>query len=77
MADKEKKILELINSIRAKKKREPLIELEDHMQLRGEIGFDSLDLAEFVVKIERDYDVDIFAQGILQNIGEVRLKLEL
>ena len=77
MNDNLNTLLQLINAIRAKKQRPALETLDDSMQLRGEIGFDSLDLAEFVVKIERDHDVDIFADGILQSIGEVRTKLGL
>ncbi|HOJ04252.1 MAG TPA: acyl carrier protein [Bacteroidota bacterium] len=68
-------LLELVNTIRSKRGLVHLNALTDEMKLRGDIGFDSLDLAEFVVKVERQYGVDVFALGVLETIGEVRQHL--
>lgn len=44
-------------------------------RLREDLGMDSLDLAELTVKIEAEYGVDIFEDGIVNTIEEIRKKL--
>ena len=46
------------------------------MHLRNDIGFDSLDLAELTVRIEAEYDIDIFEEGIVNTVGEILNKLK-
>ena len=46
------------------------------MHLRKDIGFDSLDLAELTVRIEAEYDIDIFEDGIVNTVGEILKKME-
>ncbi len=45
------------------------------MHLRNDIGFDSLDLAELTVRIEAEYDIDIFEDGIVNTVSEIFQKL--
>ncbi len=45
------------------------------MHLRDDIGFDSLDLAELTVRIEAEFDVDIFEDGYVSTVGDVLNKL--
>ena len=44
--------------------------------LKNDIGFDSLDLAELTVRLEAQYDVDIFEDGIVNTVGEILQKIE-
>lgn len=41
------------------------------LHLRNDIGFDSLDLAELTVRIEAEYEIDIFEKGIISTVGEI------
>jgi len=43
--------------------------------LRNDFGFDSLDLAELTVRIEAEYDVDIFQDGVVTTVGEILEKI--
>lgn len=45
-------------------------------RLREDLGMDSLDLAELTVKIEAEYDVDIFADGLVNTVDEILKKFE-
>jgi acyl carrier protein len=45
-------------------------------RLRGDLGFDSLDLAEFTVRIEEKYGMDVFAAGVVHTWGEVVTRVE-
>ena len=71
----EKKVLEIVNSIRIGKGLEPLTELNESDDLRKVINFTSFDLAELTVKIEDEFDIDIFEDGLVSTIGEIYAKL--
>jgi len=68
-------LLRLVNFIRANKQHAPLERIEDGARLREELGFDSFDLAELTVRIEDQFRVDVFAEGIVRTVGEVRGKI--
>lgn len=68
-------VLNIINQIRTKKGFLPLETLSDTSSLRNDLGMDSLDLAELTVRIEDEFNIDIFADGIIQTVGEVYAKL--
>lgn len=71
----EVKILEIINTVLENRANEKLKTLNSEMELRNDIGFDSLDLAELTVRIEAEFDVDIFENGIVTTVGEIFEKL--
>ena len=43
--------------------------------LREDLGLDSLALAELAVRIEEQYDIDVFEDGIVHTVGEIIRKL--
>ena len=69
------KILEIINIVLENRTKEKLTFLRPDMHLRNDIGFDSLDLAELTVRIEAEYDIDIFEDGIINTVSEILEKL--
>ena len=71
----EDKILEIINTVLDNRTKEKLTVLSPEMHLRNDIGFDSLDLAELTVRIEAEYDIDIFEDGIVNKVSEIFEKL--
>ena len=73
----ENKVLEIINSIRVVKNMPAIESLKPEMKLREEIGFTSFDLAELTVKIEDEFDIDIFEDGLVSTIGEIYAKLSM
>lgn len=70
------KILEIMNTVLNNRAKESLTSITPEMHLRNDIGFDSLDLAELTVRIESEYDMDIFEDGIVSTVGEILEKLE-
>lgn len=74
--DKKLFILEVVNSIRANKEQNKLSEINDTDRLREDYGFTSFDLAELTVKIEDEFDIDIFEDGLVNTVGEIIEKLE-
>lgn len=70
------KILSIINNIRAAKELSSLDMLKNDMKLREDLEFTSFDLAELTVKIEDEFDVDIFEDGLVSTVGEIFAKLQ-
>jgi acyl carrier protein len=73
----ENKILEIINTILENRNSKILTELRPEMHLRNDIGLDSLGLAELTVRIELEYDIDIFEDGLIYNISDILKKLNI
>lgn len=72
----EQKVLEIINDIRASKELAPVDNLNENDNLRTDLGLTSFDLAELTVKIEDEFDIDIFEDGLVNTVGEVFSKLQ-
>ena len=73
--DKNQFILDVINSIRENKELAKLDCIQETDRLREDYGFTSFDLAELTVKIEDEYDIDIFEDGLVNTVGEILEKL--
>lgn len=71
----EAKVLEIINTIRGLKGLLPLEEIRSSDNLRDNIGFSSFDLADLTVRLEDEFDIDIFEDGLVNTIGEIFKKL--
>ena len=69
------KLLIIINSIKKNKQDKPVETLTEKMRLREDLNLDSFDLAELTVKIEDEFDIDIFEDGLVLTVGEILNKL--
>ncbi len=66
----------IFNTVLKNRGKQEITEITETSSLRNDIGFDSLDLAELTVRIEAEYDVDIFENGVVNTVGEILQKLE-
>lgn len=71
----EQKVLNIINEIRAAKSLDPVESINADTKLREDLSLTSFDLAELTVKIEDEYDIDIFGDGLVSTIGDIYVKL--
>lgn len=69
-------LINIINEMREENGQNRIDSLDPTMHLRDDLELDSLMLAELTVRIEDEYDIDIFEDGIVQTIGEILEKLE-
>lgn len=67
----ETELNQILNTVLRHKGRPEVTAVEEGAALRGDLGFDSLDLAELTVRIEERFGVDVFADGIVHRWGEV------
>ena len=70
------KVLEIINGIRAAKGLAQVDNINAETKLREDLNLTSFDLAELTVKIEDEFDIDIFEDGLVSTVGEIFAKLE-
>lgn len=69
------KVKSIINVIREGKGLKPIESISDTTNLRTDLDFASFDLAELTVRIEDEFDIDIFEDGLVNTIGEIYSKL--
>lgn len=70
------KILAIVNEIRTANNLPVLKQMSVTDNLRDDLGFTSFDLAELTVRIEDEFDIDIFEDGLVNTVGEIYAKLE-
>ena len=73
--DKLQSIVTIINTIHKNRGRCEIDSICENSRFREDIGFDSLDLAELTVRIEAEFDIDIFEDGIVSTVKEVLDKI--
>ena len=69
------KLINIINQVLLKRRNTTISELDDKLHLRNDLHLDSLDLAELTVRIEAEFDVDVFEDGIINTIQELKIKI--
>ncbi len=75
MKEKMNSILLIINAVLNNRSKDKLSVIDENFNLRDDCGLDSLDLAELTVRIEAEYDVDIFEDGVVVTVGDILKKL--
>ena len=50
--------------------------LKETNNLRNDLGLTSFDLAELTVRLEDEFDIDIFEDGLVNTVGEIYAKLQ-
>lgn len=72
----ERQVLSIINDIRKSKNLKVLELLKETDNLRDDLNLTSFDLAELTVRIEDEFGVDIFEEGLISTIGEIYEQLK-
>ncbi|AMV31849.1 acyl carrier protein [Pirellula sp. SH-Sr6A] len=65
-----------INEVLEESGRERVAELTPLARLKQDLDLDSLDLAVLTVKIEAATGIDIFADGLVETVGEILAKMQ-
>lgn len=66
-------LLEIINEVL---EDQMLDSISPEMNLRYDIGMDSLKLAYLTVLVEDEYGVDIFENGLVETIADILKKID-
>lgn len=68
-------VTNIVNEIRLSKDLPVLDEIKEDDNLRNDLGFTSFDLAELTVRLEDEFDIDVFEDGLVNTVGEIFAKL--
>jgi acyl carrier protein len=68
-------LIEIVNKVLDSNGYTPLDFIQDDMDLKNDVGFDSFMLAELTVEIEEVYNIDIFKDSLIFTIGDIKRKL--
>jgi len=71
----EQKIFAIINEVADENDKIVIKQFNMNLDLRDDFGLDSLDLAELTVKVEEEFGVDVFADGLVSKIQEIINKI--
>lgn len=69
------KVNTIIKDILKSKGIENCQDIKPESSLREDLGLTSFDLAELTVKLEDEFDIDIFEDGLVNTVGEIYSKL--
>jgi acyl carrier protein len=69
-----KNLLEIINQV-LYDSGSKIDTLNPEMDLRNDLGMDSMNLAYLTVLIEDEYGVDIFAEGLTSKVSQILNKI--
>ena len=69
-----KSLLEIINEVLSKPENQ-VENITPEMDLRNDLGMDSMDLALLTVLIEEEYSIDIFEDSLVSSISDILKKL--
>lgn len=75
MTEKQNKIISIINSILSDEGIELQTEILESTKLKEDLGFDSLMLAVLTVKIENEFGIDVFEDGLIYTVGDIFSKI--
>ncbi|EJR90592.1 acyl carrier protein [Bacillus cereus VD196] len=70
------KVTSIINKMLKESGQDTINNFENSLNLRDDLNFDSLMLAELTVRLEDEFNIDVFEDGIVQTLGEVIKKIE-
>jgi acyl carrier protein len=73
--NKVQELHQIIEQVMADGGRVPQSEITFDSKLRSQLGFDSLELAVLAVRIEAEFGVDVFADGVVETVGEIERKI--
>jgi acyl carrier protein len=69
-------LLEIINRVLTNNELQSISSLNPQLRFREELDMDSIMLAELTVRIEDEYNVDVFENGMIYTIGDILNQIE-
>ncbi len=79
LSEARQKVLQVIQLVCEEKSPAVSIlqEIKEETHLRNDLGLDSLELAELTVRLEDEFQIDIFEEGVVQTVEEIFQRLSI
>jgi acyl carrier protein len=75
LSDIQQRVFTIINEVADENDKVVVDEFNDELDLRENFNLDSLDLAELTVRLEEEFEVDIFEDGLVSTVKEIVNKI--
>jgi acyl carrier protein len=70
-------LLDIINRVLVNNDLYPIDNLDPTLRFREDLELDSIMLAELTVRIEDEYNIDVFEDGMVYTIEDILVKIKL
>jgi acyl carrier protein len=70
-------LLDIINRVLVNNDLYPIDALDPTLRFREDLELDSIMLAELTVRIEDEYNIDVFEDGMVYTIGDILVKIKM
>lgn len=79
LSEARQKVLQIIQLVCEEKSPSVSIlqEIKEATHLRNDLGLDSLELAELTVRLEDEFQIDIFEEGVVETVEGVFQRLSI
>lgn len=67
----EEKLFEIINTVLNNNELKKIDKIDPTLSLQNDLEMDSIILAELTVRIEDEFDVDVFENGMVHTIEDI------
>jgi acyl carrier protein len=70
-------LLDIINRVLVNNDLYPIDNLDPNLRFREDLELDSIMLAELTVRIEDEYNIDVFEDGMVYTIEDILVKIKM
>jgi acyl carrier protein len=68
-------LLDVINKVLSNNELKTIDQLDPHLRLKEDLDMDSITIAELTVRVEDEYGIDVFEDGMIYNLGDIMKKI--
>ncbi len=70
------KLVEILNTVRVNSGLSPLASYSKDLDLRDDLEFDSISIAELVASVDITFNSNVNEDGMVQTVGDIQDKLK-
>jgi acyl carrier protein len=68
-------LLDIINKVLSNNDLKTIDQLDPHLRMREDLDMDSITIAELTVRVEDEYGIDVFEDGMIYTLGDIMKKI--
>ncbi len=69
------KLLDIVNTVLENNAMKPISKISPDMFFDKDLNMDSIMIAELTVRVEDEYGIDVFEDGMIHTIGQIIQKI--
>jgi acyl carrier protein len=69
-------LLEIVNKVLYNNDLNTLSTLDPSLRLKEDLDMDSITIAELTVRVEDEFNIDVFENGMISTLGQIMSKVD-